>query len=422
MPALRIVERSEDLPHDAFSGIQASLIKLLESPDDSGAVDAVDAALSYAVRLRATDVYFEPWEDCTALRFRIDGILHDVAKLPKAQHARIVARVKILARMITYQRDTPQDGRIEADATPCARAIRVSAFPTVNGERIVLRIMDGAGALLDLDALGFDSPLARRLRALLERPQGSILLTGPSSSGKTTTIYALLHEILAHRKPAPHIVTIEDPVERRIPRVSQTEIAPQHGLSFESALRSLLRQDPEVIMVGEVRDAETARTAIQAGLTGHLVVSTIHSGTAAGVFARLLDMGVEPYLAASSVTGVLAQRLVRVNCPQCTEPYMPDTALISAYGFNDFGGAFRRGIGCDACNGIGYDGRTAIGELLTVTEDFAERVAARVRTSELQEAALASGMTTLAHAGAELVRNGITTLEELKRVLPVVGA
>ncbi len=422
MPTLRIVEQSDGPAGDAFSGIEASLIKLLESPDDSGAVDTVDAALSYAVRLRATDVYFEPWEDCSALRYRIDGILHDVAKLPKTHHARIVARVKILARMITYQKDTPQDGRIDADATPCARVIRVSAFPTVNGERIVLRIMDGAGALINLDSLGFDATLVQNLRALLERPQGSILLTGPSSSGKTTTIYALLHEILARRNPAPHIVTIEDPVERRLARVSQTEIAPQHSLTFESALRSLLRQDPEVIMVGEVRDAETARTAIQAGLTGHLVVSTIHSGTAAGVFTRLLDMGVEPYLAGSSITGVLAQRLVRVNCPHCTEPYMPDTALIAAYGFNDFGGAFRRGIGCDACNGIGYNGRTAIGELLTVTEKFSERVLARVRTSELQEAALASGMTTLAHAGSELVRNGVTTLEELKRVLPVTGA
>lgn len=422
MPTLRIVEQSDGPAGDAFSGIEASLIKLLESPDDSGAVDTVDAALSYAVRLRATDVYFEPWEDCSALRYRIDGILHDVAKLPKTHHARIVARVKILARMITYQKDTPQDGRIDADATPCARVIRVSAFPTVNGERIVLRIMDGAGALINLDSLGFDATLVQNLRALLERPQGSILLTGPSSSGKTTTIYALLHEILARRNPAPHIVTIEDPVERRLARVSQTEIAPQHSLTFESALRSLLRQDPEVIMVGEVRDAETARTAIQAGLTGHLVVSTIHSGTAAGVFTRLLDMGVEPYLAGSSITGVLAQRLVRVNCPHCTEPYMPDTALIAAYGFNDFGGAFRRGIGCDACNGIGYNGRTAIGELLTVTGRFSERVLARVRTSELQEAALASGMTTLAHAGSELVRNGVTTLEELKRVLPVTGA
>ncbi|MBM3290377.1 MAG: hypothetical protein FJY92_09520, partial [Candidatus Hydrogenedentes bacterium] len=305
MPNLRIIEPPTASPAP-FAAIERALVDALESPGDSGAVDAVDLALEHAVALRATDVYVEPWDDCTAVRYRIDGILHDAARVPKAHHARIVARIKILARMVTYHKDTPQDGRIDADASRCGRVVRVSAFPTVNGERVVLRVMDAAGSSLELDALGFDAEVARGLRTLIERPTGAILLTGPSSSGKTTTIYALLHEVLARRTPAPHVVTIEDPVERRLARVSQTEIAPNHGLTFATALRSLLRQDPEVIMVGEVRDADTAQTAIQAGLTGHLVVTTIHSGTAAGVFARLLDMGVEPYLATSSVTGVLA--------------------------------------------------------------------------------------------------------------------
>ncbi|NUM56292.1 MAG: type II/IV secretion system protein [Candidatus Hydrogenedentes bacterium] len=420
MPHLRVIEKN-GAGGPGFAEIERALAAMLDSSEETGAVDAVDAALASAVELRATDVYFEPWDDCTAMRFRIDGILHDVARVPKVHHARIVARIKIVARMVTYHKDTPQDGRIDADATRCGRVIRVSAFPTVNGERIVLRIMDGGGALLDLDALGFDTALVRELRALIERPHGAIFLTGPSSSGKTTTIYALLHEILARRSPAPHVVTIEDPVERRIPRVSQTEIAPHHGLTFAAALRSLLRQDPEVIMVGEVRDAETAQTAIQAGLTGHLVVSTIHSGTSAGVFARLLDMGVEPYLAASSVSGVLAQRLVRMVCPNCAEPYEPEPGLVAAYGLADFAGPFRRGRGCDACQGIGYKGRTAVGELLRVDEPFAERVLARVRTSELHDAALASGMRPLAHAAAQCVRDGVTTLEELKRVLPQAG-
>lgn len=421
MPNLRVIDRRDD-SGQGFTAIERALTDMLGSPDETGAVDAVDAALTSAVELRATDVYFEPWDDCTAVRFRIDGILHDVAKLPKTHHARIVARIKIVARMVTYHKDTPQDGRIDAEATRCGRVIRVSAFPTVNGERLVLRIMDGAGALSELDALGFDAALVRDLRALVERPHGAIFLTGPSSSGKTTTIYALLHEILARRSPAPHVVTIEDPVERRIPRVSQTEIAPHHGLTFGSALRSLLRQDPEVIMVGEVRDAETAQTAIQAGLTGHLVVSTIHSGTAAGVFARLLDMGVEPYLATSSVTGVLAQRLVRVTCPRCAEPYTPDAGLVAAYGLADFDRPFTRGRGCEACQGIGYKGRTAIGELLCVDGPFSERVLTRARTGELHEAALASGMRPLVAAAAHYVRDGVTTLDELKRVLPPAGA
>ena len=420
MPTLRIVEKAPAGTN--FAAIERTLLELLDSPPETGAVDAVDAALTGAVDLRATDVYFEPWEDCTAVRFRIDGILHDVARLPRPHHARLVARIKILAHMVTYHKDTPQDGRIDADASRCGRVVRVSAFPTVNGERVVLRIMDGADASLDLDALGFDPELVRELRTLIERPNGAIVLTGPSSSGKTTTIYALLHEVLVRRSPAPHVVTVEDPVERRLPRVSQTEIAAHHGLTFDSALRSLLRQDPEVIMVGEVRDAETARTAIQAGLTGHLVVTTIHSGTAAGVFARLLDMGVEPYLAASSVTGVLAQRLVRKICPHCAEPYTPASDLVVAYGLSDFPGPFRRGRGCDACQGIGYRGRTALGELLRVNDTFAERVLARVRTGELHETAIAAGMQPLAAAGTRCVRDGVTTLDELKRVLPHAGA
>ena len=273
--------------------------------------------------------------------------------------------------------------------------------------------------MADLGALGFDAALVHELRAVIERPQGTILLTGPSSSGKTTTIYALLREILARRTPAPHVVTIEDPVERRLPRVSQTEIAPHRGMTFESALRSLLRQDPEVIMVGEVRDAETARTAIQAGLTGHLVVSTIHSGTAAGVFTRLLDMGVEPYLAASSVSGVLAQRLVRVVCPDCAGPTRrrgPCRCVQLA----SFSGPFRRGRGCEACQGIGFKAgpRSA---MLAVNERFTERVLSRVRTSELQDAAIDSGMRPLAAAGTQCVRRRYDA-DELKRVLPVMGA
>ena len=385
---------------------------------DTGATQAVDIAIRQAVLHRASDLHFEPWNDCLSLRYRIDGILHEVARIPKAHQERIIARIKILARMVVYQKDAPQDGRIDADEIRGDKEMRVSTFPTVYGEKVVVRIFDSSRNVLALDFLGFRPEVVADLRDLIFRPQGTVLLTGPSSSGKTTTIYALLRELAASREPAPHIVTIEDPVECRLGKVSQTQINPHAGFTFESALRSLLRQDPEVIMVGEIRDAETARTAIQAGLTGHLVISTIHSGTAAGVFTRLLDMGIEPFLIASSVTGVLAQRLVRVNCSRCTAEYTPEASLLARYELDAEKTVFRRGTGCDGCQGIGYRGRTAIGELLIVNEEVADLVLARSRTRVLHDAVVRSGMVTLVEDGVEKAGLGVTALEELRRVLP----
>jgi type II secretory ATPase GspE/PulE/Tfp pilus assembly ATPase PilB-like protein len=260
------------------------------------------------------------------------------------------------------------------------------------------------------------------LRDVLSRPQGTLLLTGPSSSGKTTTIYALLREVAESRKPPPHIVTVEDPVEYRLGHISQTEVRPHAGFTFEAALRALLRQDPEVIMLGEIRDAETARTAIQAGLTGHLVISTIHSGTAAGVFTRLLDMGVEPFLVASSLTGVLAQRLLRVTCPHCRTEYAPDGVVLERFGLNENDGPFVRGAGCEQCEGLGYRGRTAIGEMLAMTQPLSDLILERSRTSVLEEAARHPGegrtpMRTLVEKAVARVRQGTTTIEEVARVL-----
>ncbi|GMU94116.1 MAG: general secretion pathway protein GspE [Candidatus Hydrogenedentota bacterium] len=420
---LKVISREERVdPHSSdgplpFEAIGNALIAALEGDAESGAVDALDFALRQAILYRASDLHLEPWQDCLALRFRVDGILHDVAQLPRKHHARLVARTKILARLISYQCDIPQDGRIDAEATPCNKALRVSTFPTVNGERVVIRVLDSAHHRFDLDELGFGLDIARGLRDIVRRPQGTLLLTGPSSSGKTTTIYALLRELLAHRSPIPHVVTIEDPVEYRLDRIAQTELSPHSGLSFEAALRSLLRQDPEVIVVGEIRDADTARTAIQAGLTGHLVISTIHSGVAAGVFTRLLDMGIEPFLVASSVTGVLAQRLVRVTCPRCAAPCEADPELAACYGLDDLR-TQRKGAGCGACNGIGYSGRTALGELLTMNEEMADLVLSRARTSVLNDAALRRGMVSIEESGRAAVKAGMTTVEELRRVLP----
>ncbi len=410
-------EKTEVIP---LREIQAALVEQLGSGEE-GVTIAVDTALTQAVKHRASDLHFEPWEECVSLRYRIDGILHEIAEIPKEYQAKIIARIKILAKMVVYQKDVPQDGRIDPAEVECRQGMRVSTFPTVNGEKTVVRILGTTQDLIPLGSLGFCPEVVGALCDVIARPQGTLLLTGPSSSGKTTTIYALLRQLLELRDPPPHIVTIEDPVEYRVRKVAQTEVNPHAGFTFEAALRSILRQDPEVIVVGEIRDVETARIAIQAGLTGHLVISTIHSGSAAGVFTRLLDMGIESYLIASSVTGVLAQRLVRLNCSHCSEPCKPDSSLVAQYGIEKGSGSFRRGAGCEKCQGIGYRGRTAMGELLLVNDEISELILDRSRTQVLHEAALRGRMVTLVEDGVGKAEEGLTTLEELRRVLPIAG-
>lgn len=401
----------------SLSEIQPRLKELLET-GDTRATLAVDLALTQAVHHGASDVHFEPWTDSLAVRFRIDGILHDVAHIPDAHKARITARIKVMAQMVVYQKDQPQDGRIPPNQTSSGYSMRVATFPTINGEKIVVRILGTSKQMLEVDDLGFEASVTETLRSLVRRPQGVILLTGPSSSGKTTTIFALLRELLRTQIATTHIVTIEDPVEYRLDRVTQIQVNPRTGVTFQNALRSILRQDPEVIMVGEIRDAETAKMAVQAGLTGHLVISTIHSGTASGVFARLLDMGIEPYLLASSVTGVLAQRLARVNCPNCLETYTPTPDLLTRFGKAPKNQPYKRGKGCTQCQHIGYRGRTALGELLLVNQDIANLILQRPTTNAMQEAAAAHHMRSLFRAGLEAAYKGITTPEELSRILP----
>lgn len=412
--AAAVHDNERPLPLDQVENILQDLLE----QGETGAVLAVDTAIRQAVLHRASDMHLEPWRDCLSLRYRLDGVLHEVAMLSKKHQERVIARIKVLANMVIYQKETPQDGRIDAHQDRLGRALRASTFPTIHGEKIVIRILDAQQDLLRTDALGFRDDVVTGLRKIVFRPQGTLLLTGPSSSGKTTTIYSLLRELMALHGSSRHIVTIEDPVEYQLGRISQTQINPNLGLTFETAFRSLLRQDPDVIMVGEIRDSDTARTAIQAGLTGHLVISTIHSGTAAGVFTRLLDMGIEPFLAASSVTGILAQRLVRLNCKHCPKPYTPDATLMKQYGLNTRGATFKKGKGCVKCRGIGYHGRTAVGELLVVNEEVAELVLLRSRTRVLHDAAIGAGMITMLEDGLDKVRKGLTTLEELSLVIP----
>lgn len=386
---------------------------------EEGAARTVDALFDESVRQRASDIYLEPWQEEVAVRFRVDGIIHDVALLPLKHHARLVGRLKVLSNILTYQREMPQDGRIDAASVRCKKAMRVSTVPTVYGEKLVIRILDVDPRMFSMDALGFRAEITESLRQIVSQPYGVLLLTGPASSGKTTTIYALLNEILTARQRATHMVTLEDPVEYRLGNVTQCEVNPHGGFTFGVALRALLRQDPEVIMVGEIRDAETASTAIQAGLTGHFVISTVHSGSAAGVFTRLLDMGVEPFLASSAVNGVLAQRLVRRICPDCRQPdTTADPVLKQCLGIAEGAQSFYRGAGCEKCFQTGYLGRVAIGELLTVNETLSEIILARSRTSLLHQAALDAGMIPMLQDGLARVREGVTTLEELRRVLP----
>lgn len=399
--------------------IQECLLAALETKDDTGVADAVDVMISQAAYHNASDLHLEPWSEYLSLRIRLDGILQDIALIPRNYQAKIIARIKVLAELIVYRKDVPQDGRIDAEKTSCARPLRVSTVPTIKGENTVIRLLGDLQELLTLDSLGFQPKVVDALRENIIRSQGTLLLTGPSSSGKTTTIYALLREMMSLQRNTTNIVTIEDPVEYSMDKISQIQVNPHVDFTFANALRSILRQDPEAIMVGEIRDLETAKMAVQSGLTGHYVISTIHSGTAAGVFTRLLDMGIEPFLVASSITGVLAQRLVRLNCPECLEPYTPERLLLERFGRFEEGTRFFRGRGCERCKGIGFRSRAAIGELFVVNQELSELVLQRPTTARLHTAAAANGMETIEDDGFKKARKGITTVEELLRVLPI---
>jgi len=397
--------------------IEKLLIAAMEDQDE-GASTAVDIMLSQGAYHGASDLHLEPWTERMTLRFRIDGMLQDIASLPKEYQSRLTARLKVLADMKVYQREMPQDGRIDSDQTSCQLEMRVSSFPTVCGEKMVVRMMGATHDLMELGQLGFPNDITKRLRDLIARPQGTLLLTGPSSSGKTTTIYALLRQIKSRPEAAQHIMTVEDPVEFQLDGVAQAQVNMQTGFTFATALRAMLRQDPEVLVVGEIRDTDTAQIAVQAGLTGHLVISTIHCGTAPGAFTRLLDMGIEPYLVASSVTGVLSQRLVRMNCANCTAEYTPEPEHIAEFGLENADMRYYRGTGCSECREIGYRGRTAIGELITMRNEYAQVILEHGTTQRLTEAARQLKVPTLLDCGLAKVRSGLTTLAEIKRVLP----
>ena len=385
---------------------------LLETQDDAPIIRMINALLTQAVREGASDIHIEPYERHSAVRLRRDGILHDIAHSHRGLHAAMASRIKIMASLDIAEKRLPQDGRIGLRVAGRQIDLRVSTLPTTHGERIVLRILDRSGDQLGLDRLGMGKSVHAQFAKLLTQAHGIVLVTGPTGSGKSTTLYAAIQSMDAARQ---NIVTVEDPVEYDLPGVGQIHANPKIGLSFAKALRAILRQDPDIIMIGEIRDLETAQIAVQASLTGHLVLATLHTNDTASAVTRLIDMGVEPFLLASTLRGVLAQRLVRVLCEACKcrhDPVTTENARLGA----DAPQALWQAAGCPACKQTGYAGRRGIYELLSMDETLARLVHDRSDEASIRAHARDTGMLSLREDGMRHVRAGITSLEELIRV------
>ncbi len=405
-----------DEVQDLLGQLRARLRKLADArtPD---VVAFVDAMLDGAIRVIASDVHLHPLELGTEISFRVQGVLHDVLTFPRDHHRQLVSRLKVMAKLTTFHNDRPQDGHFVFATAARPADLRISVMPTNHGERAVIRVANVGLAVPDLSGLGVPPSLLDRFRAILTRPQGIVFLTGPTGSGKTTTIYSSLAHIKQSRGETTQIATIEDPIEFDLPFLTQSQVKPDVGMTFAAGLRSILRQDPNVIMVGEIRDAETAHIAVQAGLTGHQIVTTVHADSAAGVFNRLIEMGVEPFLLASATLASVSQRLVRALCPYCRAleaPSADERRRLDAAGFHDEQMYAPRG--CAKCDQTGYLGRLAFYEMLEITPAIRELVNAKVPTTKIHDAAVAAGMVPLLHAGLARVRTGATSVREVLRV------
>ncbi|HMM21357.1 MAG TPA: ATPase, T2SS/T4P/T4SS family [Selenomonadales bacterium] len=420
-----------DIVERAVTKLQAEDLAIaaeIQTADDAPIINIVNGLISQAVRDRASDIHIEPLELAVRVRFRVDGVLREVITFPRVTQNAIVSRIKIMADMDIAEKRLPQDGRIKVQEKGRDIDIRASTLPTVLGEKVVLRILDRAAVVLDISSLGFSGPNLERYKKMYSQSYGMILVTGPTGSGKTTTLYSTLVEI---GSPEKNIITIEDPVEYMLAGVNQILVNPKSGLTFASGLRSILRQDPNVIMVGEVRDGETADIAVRAALTGHLVFSTLHTNNATGAISRLVDMGVEPFLVASSVLGVIAQRLVRIICPNCKEAYRPAAGsperlflevsreeggecLPELAGQSDL--VLHRGKGCPRCSGTGYRGRMTINEVMPMSAALQEAVARRAMGREIFRIAAEEGMMSMRQDGIIKALQGLTTVDEVMRV------
>ncbi|QDU70606.1 type II secretion system ATPase GspE [Mucisphaera calidilacus] len=394
---------------------------LLNVADRSPVIKLVNLVLFEAVQQEASDIHIQPYEDRLIVRMRIDGVLFDSFDLPRGVQDEVVSRIKVMARMNIAEKRLPQDGRATVQVGDRVIDLRVSSVPASHGERVVIRLLDKSIRLYTLGELGMTAGALEMFRRLIGVEHGLVLVTGPTGSGKSTTLYAALGEINSTER---NIITLEDPIEYQLEGISQIQISDKKGMTFASGLKSVLRQDPDIVMIGEIRDHETAVMAIQASLTGHLVFSTLHTNDAASAVTRLLDLGIEPYLVSSSLVGVLAQRLVRRVCPQCSEPHEPSDAELSALRFEpdeQQRARFRKGAGCDACRGTGYHGRAGCFELLTVNDEIRKLVQGHESASAINDAAIRAGMRTLTDDGLGKVADGQTTLSEVMRVAMRAG-
>ncbi|MBV9553898.1 MAG: type II secretion system ATPase GspE [Alphaproteobacteria bacterium] len=389
--------------------------RLRDLASEGPVIRLVNALITRAIESRASDIHVEPAQSRLVVRYRIDGVLTEAATPPMRLRSAIISRIKIMARLNIAERRLPQDGRIRLAAQGKDFDLRVSCVPTLHGEGVVMRILDRTSLVCDLTELGFSEESLETFLQVLDQPQGIMLVTGPTGSGKTTTLYTCLLRLNSREKK---LFTVEDPIEYQLDGVSQIQVKPQIGLSFAHVLRAILRQDPDIVMVGEMRDLETAEIAIQAALTGHLVLSTLHTNSAAGTITRLLDMGIEDYLVTSTVTGVLAQRLVRRLCPVCRESYRPLPELAAHLGLKAAAGEpmLYRAVGCGQCAGVGYRGRVAVLEFLVLSDAVRQLILQRATVQEIQRVAVAEGMRPMYEDGLHKAQLGLTAIEEVLRV------
>ncbi len=418
----RLDTDAENISAQASSELDGDddLTSLKEVVDDAPIVKLVNLMITQAVADRASDIHIEPGERDLRVRYRIDGVLHETMRLQKNIQSGIISRLKIMADINIAERRIPQDGRVSATIGGKSVDLRVATLPTVYGEKVVMRILDKSTALLKLSDLGFLPNSMARFEKSFKKPYGTILVTGPTGSGKSTTLYATLNILNEDTK---NIITVEDPVEYRLAGINQVQVNIKAGLTFAAALRSILRSDPDIVLVGEIRDKETATIAIEAALTGHLVLSTLHTNDAATTPTRLIEMGVEPFLVASALDCIVAQRLARRLCEKCKEPYRPTQVELESFdlelgteGEDDLPELYRP-IGCPACGRTGYRGRFAIHEVMQITEDVERMIVEREHSEDMKKLAIAQGMLTLRQAGASHVRNGMTSVEEILRVV-----
>ncbi len=391
--------------------------QLKDLASEAPVIRLVNLIINHALERRASDIHVEPFENRLIVRYRIDGVLHETESPPRRLSAAVISRIKIMANLDIAERRLPQDGRIKLRVQGKEIDLRVSTVPTMHGESVVMRILDKGGVALDFHALGFDDANLKVFTAILDQPHGILLVTGFTGSGKTTTLYTALDRL---NKPDVKILTVEDPVEYQMPGINQIQVKPQIDLTFSNALRSIVRQDPDVIMIGEIRDLETAQIAMQSALTGHMVLSTVHTNDAAATINRLLDMGVEDYLLTSTVIGIEAQRLVRVLCVHCKTPYHPVEEVVGQMGLRRFTNeksvTLYHAKGCEHCGHTGYFGRLSIIEVMPMSDALRSLVMRHATASELRAAAIAGGMETMYENGLKKAVDGVTTIEEVLRV------